>query len=61
MGKCIAKIQEYDVEIKPQKMVKGQGIASFLVGSNYRVLELNALSTNIVATESKEDETQEPS
>jgi hypothetical protein len=60
-GKWIAKIQEYDVEIKPTKLVKGQGLAKLLVESNYKVLDLNALSTNIVATESEEDETQEPS
>jgi hypothetical protein len=33
-GKWIAKIQEYDVEIKPTKLVKGQGLAKLLVESN---------------------------
>jgi hypothetical protein len=60
-GKWLAKIQEYDVEIKPTNLVKGQGLAKLLVESNYKVLDLNALSTNIVAIESEEDEIQEPS
>jgi hypothetical protein len=29
-GKLIAKIQEYDVEINPTKMLKGQGLAKLL-------------------------------
>ena len=29
-GKWIAKIQEYDLEIKPTKLFKGQGLAKFL-------------------------------
>jgi hypothetical protein len=29
-GKWIAKIQEYDVEIKPTKLVKGQGLEKLL-------------------------------
>jgi hypothetical protein len=56
--KWIAKIQEYDVEIKPTKLVKGQGLAKLLVESNCIFLDLNALSKNIVASESEEDETQ---
>ena len=29
-GKWIAKIQEYDLDIKPTKLVKGQGLANML-------------------------------
>jgi hypothetical protein len=39
------KFKEYDLETKPIKIVKGQGIAKLLVESNYRVLDLNTLST----------------
>jgi hypothetical protein len=42
-GKWIAKIQEYYVEIKPIKLVKGQGLAKLLAESNYIVLDLNGL------------------
>ena len=39
-GRWIAKIQEYDLEIKPTKLVKGQGLAKMLTESNERVLDL---------------------
>jgi len=34
MGRWIAKIQEYDLEIKPTKLVKGQGLAKLLIEKN---------------------------
>ena len=33
-GKWIAKIMEYDVDIKPTNLVKGQGLAKLLADSN---------------------------
>ena len=33
-GKWIAKVMEYDVDIKPTKLVKGQGLAKLLTESN---------------------------
>ena len=33
-GRWIAKVMEYDVEIKPTKLVKGQGLAKLLTKSN---------------------------
>jgi hypothetical protein len=39
-GRWIAKIQEYDLEIKPTKLIKGQGLAKMLTESNERALEL---------------------
>jgi hypothetical protein len=33
-GKWVSKIQEYDLEIKPTKIVKGQGLAQMLTESN---------------------------
>jgi hypothetical protein len=39
-GKWIAKIQEYDMEIKPTKLVKGQGLAKLLVESNCKGFRL---------------------
>jgi hypothetical protein len=51
---------KYDVEINPTKLVKGQGLAKLLVESNCRVLDSNALSTNIIATKFEGIETKEP-
>ena len=33
-GKWIAKIQEYELEIKPTKLIKGQGLEKILSQSN---------------------------
>ena len=33
-GRWIAKVMEYDVDIKPTKLVKGQGLAKLLTESN---------------------------
>ena len=40
-GKWIEKIQEYDLEIKPTKLVKGQGLTKLLAESNCRALGIN--------------------
>ena len=42
-GHWIAKIMEYDVEIKPTKLVKGQGLAKLLTYSNCQELGLNVV------------------
>jgi len=42
--KWIAKILEFDLEIKPTKLVKGQGLAKLLVESNYKSLDLNFIN-----------------
>jgi hypothetical protein len=44
-SKWIAKILEFDLEIKPTKMVKGQGLAKLLVESNCRYLGVNFINT----------------
>jgi hypothetical protein len=38
-GKWIAKILEFDLEIKPTKLIKGQGLAKLLAESNCRPWE----------------------
>lgn len=43
-GKWIAKIQEYDLDIKPNKLVKGQGLAKLLTESNFKALGINLLA-----------------
>jgi hypothetical protein len=39
-GKWVSKIQEYDLEIKPTKLIKGQGLAQMLTNGNEQVLDL---------------------
>jgi hypothetical protein len=43
-GKWIAKILEFDLEIKPTKLIKGQGLAKLLDKSNCRALGINFIN-----------------
>jgi hypothetical protein len=47
-GKWITKILEFDLEIKPTKLIKGQGLAKLLVESN-----CNALGVNFINEQAK--------
>jgi hypothetical protein len=38
--KWVSKIQEYDLEIKPTKLIKGQGLAQMLTEGNEQALNL---------------------
>ena len=40
-GKWIVVILEYDLEIKPTKIIKGQGLAQLMAESNLQVLDIN--------------------
>ena len=40
-GKWISKIQEYDLEIKPTKLIKGQSLAKMLTQGNEKALRNN--------------------
>lgn len=40
-GKWIVVILEYDIEIKPTKLIKGQGLAKLMVESNFNALDIN--------------------
>jgi hypothetical protein len=40
-GKWIVKLLEYDLDIKPTRMIKGRGLAKLLSESNCKVLELH--------------------
>ena len=44
-GKWIAVVLEYDLEIKPTKMIKGQGLAQLMVESNLQALDINMVNT----------------
>ena len=37
-GKRVSNIQEYDLEIKPTKLIKGQGLANMLTQGNEEAL-----------------------
>jgi len=42
-GKWIANILEYDTEIKPTKLIKGQGLAKLMTETNFQALDINEL------------------
>jgi hypothetical protein len=42
-GRWLAKIYKFDLELKPTKLVKGQGLDKILAESNFRVLRINHL------------------
>lgn len=44
-GKWIATILEYDIEIKPTKLIKGQGLAKLMAESNCQALDINFITT----------------
>ena len=44
-GKWIAVILEYDLEIKPTKLIKGQGLAQLMAESNFQALDINLVAT----------------
>jgi len=39
--KWISTILEYDVEIKPTKLIKGQGLVKLMAELNYQALDIN--------------------
>lgn len=43
-GKWIAALLEYDVEIRPTKLVKGQGLAKLMAESNLHALDINMIT-----------------
>lgn len=43
-GKWIEALLEYDVEIRPTKLVKGQGLVKLMAESNLHVLDINLIA-----------------
>jgi len=43
-GKWIAALLVYDVEIKPTKLVKGQGLAKLMAESNLHTVDINLIA-----------------
>ena len=52
-GRWIAKILEFDIEIKPTKLIKGQGLARLMVDSNCKALNLSLTDNNIPQVDEK--------
>eukprot|EP00253_Pinus_taeda_P024019 PITA_24019 len=42
-GKWIVALLEYDVEIKPTKLIKGQGLAKLIAETNLQILDINLI------------------
>ena len=55
-GKWVSKIQEYYLEIKPTKLIKGQGLARMLTQGNEKALGIICQSNN--SEQSVSDELQ---
>lgn len=45
--KWITTLLEYDIEIKPTKLVKGQGLAKLMAQSNHEALGINSFESCI--------------
>ena len=43
-GKWIATILEYDIEIKPTELIKGQGLARLMAETNCNALDINFIA-----------------
>lgn len=54
-GKWIAALLEYDVEIKPTKLIKGHGLTKLMAESNFHILDIN-----LIVAMSEEDEENLP-
>ena len=53
-GKWVSKIQDHDLEIKPTKLIKGQGLAKMMIGENEQALGKicqNISSSSAISTE----------
>jgi hypothetical protein len=56
-GKWMSQIQEYDLEIKPSKIIKGQGLAKMLTEGNQEAIEVGEKEhVNVVIREIENDE-----
>ena len=52
-GRWIAKILEFDIEIKPTNLIKGQGLSFLMADSNCKVLNLGLADSNILQVDDK--------
>eukprot|EP00253_Pinus_taeda_P002942 PITA_02942 len=54
-GKWIANILEFDIEIKPTKLIKGKGLAKLMSETNFQALDINQLDSEPELVTSKID------
>jgi len=59
-AKWIATLLEYDIEIKPTKLVKGQGLAKLMAQSNHEALGINFFESCIDTSAQQEEEQVHP-
>jgi hypothetical protein len=59
-GQWLSKIQDFNLEVKPTKLVKGQGLAKFLAESNFRALRINHLDSHGYIPDMEELDDQTP-
>ena len=61
-GKWIANILEYEIEIKPTKLIKGQGLAKLMSETNFQALDINQLDKEqeLVTPQINQDFLQSP-
>jgi hypothetical protein len=52
-AKWIAKLIEFDIDIKPTKLIKGQGLENLLVQENCEVLGINFININVEDAQSE--------
>jgi hypothetical protein len=53
----VSQIQEYDLEIKPSKIIKGKGLAKMLTEKNQEVIDMGEREQiNVMAREIENDE-----
>jgi len=57
--KWIAKMIEFNIELKPTKLVRGQGLAKILAKENCRSLDIDFLFTMAENGQTEEDQTAE--
>jgi hypothetical protein len=56
-GKWVSNIQEYDLDIKPTKIIKGQGLTKMLTESNEEAIRMDENDqVNVVLSELEHDE-----
>ena len=58
--KWIAKMIEFNIELKPTKMVRGQGFSKLLAEENCRSLDIDLLCTIAENGQAEEEETTKP-
>eukprot|EP00253_Pinus_taeda_P003272 PITA_03272 len=59
-ARWIAKLIEFNIELKPTKLVRGQGLAKLLAEENCRTLDINIMGSISENNQSEEEETAEP-